>query len=237
LHFWECADFTDETLLKSSKPVLDFIYLLQHSSLEIAMEGMSGMIRRAAPYEQALNQILYGFNHFLHDCQSPLFDDLMYERFLRTVISSEAVPNELRESLREPLEVISRNQPGRPAEDFVFTTKDGREMHLYDIQAHYTLLMFTNPDCSRCKEAEKLLKELPDSVQVLAIHPGDDREGWMQHAYPEGWICGHEAAGKVRDERLYEIQLYPCFYLLDSRKTVLLKEAEISQLIPAGNPI
>ncbi len=231
LHFWDRADFADEALLSSSKPVLDFIYLLQHSGPEVAAEGMSGMIRRAAPYGQALNQLLYAFNHFLHDSQSPLSDDLLYERFLRTVIASDAVPEKVREPLREPLEVICRNQPGSPAEDFVFSTKDGREMHLYDIEAPYILLMFTNPDCSRCREAEKILKELPDSVRVLAIHPGDDIEGWMRHDYPEGWISGHESAGKIRDERLYEIQLYPCFYLLDAKKTVLLKGVGIEKIV------
>lgn len=233
LHFWEKVDFTDVSVLDSSKPALDFIYLLSNTEPSVSDAALSAMLVRSSRHDSALGKLIYWFSHFLHDAKSPLFNDWMYADFLKAAMASDA-PSEIKDVLGLQLEVVERNQTGSKAEDFVFADKEGREYHIFNVDAPYILLMFTNPDCSICREVQEEMSgmELLDKLQkegklkVVAIFPGTDYELWCAHKYPDSWLAGYELSGSIKEERLYEIQYYPCFYLLDSAKNVLIKEAE-----------
>lgn len=237
LHFWEKVDFTDVSVLDSSKPALDFIYLLSNTEPSVSAAALSAMLVRSSRHDSALGKLIYWFSHFLHDAKSPLFNDGMYADFLKAAMVSDA-PSEIKDVLGLQLEVVERNQTGSKAEDFVFADKEGREYHIFNVDAPYILLMFTNPDCSICREVQEEMSgmELLDKLQkegklkVVAIFPGTDYELWRAHKYPDSWQAGYDLSGSIKEERLYEIQYYPCFYLLDSEKNVLIKEAEWGKL-------
>lgn len=237
VRFWDKVDFADPSSLDSSKPILDFIYLLQNIDPTLADASFSRMLQLTGRSEDTIGKVLYWFEHFLHDSQSPLYDDSLYARFLKAVISSDA-PDDVKDGMRFPYEVVTRNQIGEVAEDFSFTDKSAGLQTLHGIDSPYILLMFTNPECSLCRAAESRLGALQalrdlqqrSKLRILAVCPGQDRDAWLAHNYPSGWISGYDESGVIRDKRLYEIQYYPCFYILDSEKKVLLKEGGLEQI-------
>ena len=46
------------------------------------------------------------------------------------------------------LKLVSRNQQGQKATDFVFTRADGSQGRLYELKAPFVVIYFYNPGCS-----------------------------------------------------------------------------------------
>lgn len=236
VRFWDKVDFANTTVLDSSKPVLDFLYLINNARAAVVETAFSRLLELACGNQDSLDKLIYWFSHFLHDSNSPLYDDSLYAEFLKAFLSSGAL-EETKDGMRFPYEVVTRNQIGEVAEDFSFTDKSGELQTLHGIDSPYILLIFTNPECSLCRAAESRLGALQalrdlqqrSKLRILAICPGQDRDAWLTHDCPSGWISGYDDSGVIRDKRLYEIQYYPCFYILDSEKKVLLKEGGLEQ--------
>ena len=134
----------------------------------------------------------------------------------------------------ERINMLQKNQMGQKANDFSFEDKAGLQHRLYDIDAPLILLIFNNPDCSLCQQAEELI-EGDDVIEkicrtgilrIVAITPDADYDEWMRHQYPDNWIVGYDKEKIIYSQRLYDIQRLPCMYLLGRNKKVLLKEAD-----------
>lgn len=233
IHFWDKVDFGNEEILATSKPVLNYIYLLQNSKGVSSQGCLKRLFDLTAEYDEFVGSLLSWFSHFLHDAHSPLYDDLFYSAILNTALESK-VSDDIRNNILSQLKIVDQNQPGQAANNFGFDDKLGNRHMLYDIKAKYLLLVFTNPDCSVCKKTEEAMgsSEMLNSlinkgiVMVLAVCPEDNYEGWLSHAYPQTWINGYDMARELYSNRLYDIQYYPSLYLLDSNKTVLVKESD-----------
>ena len=65
------------------------------------------------------------------------------------------------------------------------------------------------------------------SLKILAIYPDKDIEVWKKYKdeIPSTWINGYDRSLSVREKQIYDLKAIPCLYLLDSAKTVLIKDA------------
>ena len=232
IHFWDRVDFNDEQILETSKPILNYIYLLQNTDDELADKGLRVLFELAAPYEVFLNNLLDWFSKFLHDAHSPLYNDLFYAKVIKTAVDVNA-PDSLKEILAARLRIIDQNQIGKTSNNIVLENKLGESFSLFDIKAQFILVGFTNPVCSLCGKTEKMmLDSVPlnslleaGNLKVLVVCPEDNYDEWLMHEYPDKWIAGYDSTGSISSKRLYDIQYFPSFYLLDSEKVVLMKEA------------
>ena len=75
------------------------------------------------------------------------------------------------------------------------------------------------------------------SLKVLAIYPDRDLDAWHEYAptMPSSWINSYDKGCVIEAERLYDLRAIPAMYLLDSHKTVLVRDstsvAEIEQAV------
>lgn len=234
-HYWDNADFGDTLLLKEPKRVLDFIFLLQVSREEASIHNIalktvdrfSGLGRGVL-----LQDLLYWLNRYLHNSESPMYDDELYLEFIEILMQKNAFGPKT-EELKEIHEILLRNRIGHNAEDFDYVCRDGLSYHLYGIEAEYLIVMFYNPECSRCKNniremcADSTVSKLMSSgiLKILAICPWGDYDEWEKSECPDGWLCGFDKKAIIAAKRLYDIQQLPSLYLLDKNKRVLVKEA------------
>ena len=131
--------------------------------------------------------------------------------------------------------MCSLNSTGTPAADFVFSDAAGRTFSLYDIEAEYTLLFFSNPGCHACEDIIRVLSEqisvssLIESgrLAVLNIYIDEDLAAWYEYMfiYPEDWYNGYDPNGIIRTDTLYNVRAIPSLYILDQDKTVIMKDA------------
>lgn len=133
------------------------------------------------------------------------------------------------------------NRPGEPAADFCFTDSRGNVHNLYEVQAEYTLLLFSNPGCPACREIIATLQNsnLVTSMQaeglmaLLSIYIDEDIAEWHRGLsdYPDTWITGYNHDLTVRDGLLYDVRAIPSLYLLDRDKKVIFKDISAGMLM------
>lgn len=166
---------------------------------------------------------------------SPMRDENCYIFFLQEVLNS-GIPGEAdRERAKFRMEMAMKNRPGTLAHDFAFITREGKESRLLEsLQNKHTLLLFYDPDCGHCSDTIETLRHspIPEWLSVVAIDPETDRALWecSKDALPEEWTIGF-AIDPIQDDETYVFPEMPTLYLLDSKGTVILKEATVNQIL------
>ena len=170
----------------------------------------------------------------LHDPNSPLRNDEYYIPVLESILSSPLLDEYERIAPEYDLEIARKNRIGTIANDFVYTLADGSQHRMHDIEASYTILMFSNPGCPMCREimeeitSSPLLNELTErgDLRTLSLYPDEDLEAWHEHFedMPTSWIRAYDKGQKITLERLYNLSAIPALYLLDNQKRVIIKD-------------
>ncbi len=101
------------------------------------------------------------------------------------------------------------------------------------------LLLFYDPACSHCEETlntlreSTLLRRLTANKQltVVAVDVEVDRQQWVttKDTMPQQWVVGFDESN-IMGRGLYSLTSLPVLYLLDERKTVVLKDPTPAQL-------
>lgn len=257
LHFWDryLSQLTPaDTLPYGGLPKEDmekqmgiFVTLLHQAPSAVGQDAMQAFMdgleaaQRRAPKGHILADMAQLTHHYLYDPASPLRSEELYLPFVSRLAASALVEPSRKMGYEWDARMCALNRPGTPAADFTFVDTRGRTRTLYGIQANFILLIFGNPDCHACKELMEDMSALPDvsaliesgRLKVLDIYIDEDIELWKQKMadYPAAWINGYDPRFIIRTDLLYNVRALPSIYLLDRDKTVLLKDAETSQVL------
>ncbi|MFA6262166.1 MAG: thioredoxin-like domain-containing protein [Bacteroidia bacterium] len=113
---------------------------------------------------------------------------------------------------------------------------------LFNIKADYTVLVFWDPHCGRCKEELPRLLELygklngtvkkEKRIEVYAMASTNDYPEWRkyirEHKLP--WINVHDPNKESNYHRYYDIYSTPVVYLLGKDKRIIAKRLSIEQV-------
>lgn len=124
--------------------------------------------------------------------------------------------------------------PNIQFKDFV----TGKQVHLYDIKAKYTLIVFWASFCSHCTQSLPKLKEIYDKYdrnyfQIIAISVDNEREMFEDMLEEKGYnawynICDF-VGWKTEFAKMFNVNFTPNTFLLDKNK-VLISKPEIEPL-------
>ena len=236
-HFWDEQSIGDTLNFQSPRLLLDYFYLLKLSEKNDAESYANSFISLACRKEQTFGQILYWIDNILYDSSSPQYDERTCMLLMEAVLTSDA-DSVMKLIPAERVRTMKQNAIGEPANNFSFIDKMGQEHSLYDTEAPLLLLVFNNPNCSLCHQAEEEIAgnttiqdmTATGKLKILAITPDAEQDEWEKHPYPESWMTGFDKSKVIYEKRLYDIQRLPSIYLLDSHKRVLLKEADYDRL-------
>lgn len=178
---------------------------------------------------------------YMYDPNSPMRDEDLYMPFADEMSRCPFVPEARRAAYASDAALSSLNCRGTKAADFTFSDRRGRVYSLYGIKADLTILFFSNPGCTACKEIIEALqsdKGINDGiasgrVAVLNIYIDEDLGAWYDYMpiYPESWYNGYDHNHIIRGEEIYNVRAIPSLYLLDKDKKVILKDATTEKLI------
>lgn len=246
LHFWDNYDFEASTSRYTEEARRGafalFLYVLPYNSQAVAGEAIGTLLSRAAVSEDGYWDLLEMAEVALYDPNSPQRNDLLWEQFLRCVVGPKSpLDNLSKERYRSLLEIVSRNQMGSEATDFVYTLADGSKRRLSQTSAPLTLLYFYNPGCSECAHAKSVLDSsgLLEAlhrmgfIEVLAIYPDGDVAEWRKHLadHPSWWTTAYDDGKVITERNLYDLKAIPTFYLLDDMRRVVLKDPDVGMLV------
>ena len=172
---------------------------------------------------------------YLYDPNSPLRNEDHYAFYAARLADSDVVEKVMQEKYAREVRLAAMNKVGTKAADFRFSDKRGRMHTLYGIRSSLTLLFFSNPGCTACKDIIDVLNNDPvisgliaeGTLTVLNIYIDEDLEAWRSYMsiYPEAWYNGFDPDLVIRGETLYNVRAIPSLYLLDKDKVVIMKDA------------
>ena len=76
-------------------------------------------------------------------------------------------------------------------------------------------------------KTSNVLRSVQSKIKIVAIYTGGNGELWSSHLInmPTEWIVGFDSESSVVNNSVYDVRASPSFYILDSKKIVLLKDA------------
>lgn len=238
-HYWDRLDSRDTAFTANPERLkqafLEFTRALPYAPRP--EKGIAAMFDRAATDSVLFLHLVDLSEQILYDPNSEARNEELYIPFLRYIVASERLDEWEKVRPRALLELVSRNRPGAPATDFIYTTEQGgrrKETRLYALKAPYTLLYFNNPDCDDCARVKQVLSESAifaewqrRGLQILSIYLDSDLTIWRKTKYPKAWIKAFDAHDQMHGQQLYDLKAIPTLYLLDGEKRVLIKDAPV----------
>ncbi len=236
-HFWDDFDFAagEEIVAYDTIDIVNAMSeYVSYIPPRDADSLMRALIHRASQSKPVLEFFGMVAEVVLHDPNSPLRNDEYYIPVLESILLSPLLDEYERIAPEYDLEIARKNRIGTQANDFVYTLADGRQHRMHDIEASYTILMFSNPGCPMCREimeqitSSPLLNELTErgDLRTLSLYPDEDLKAWREHFedMPTSWIRAYDKGQKLTHERLYNLSAIPALYLLDRDKRVIVKD-------------
>ncbi len=219
----------------------NWVQVLGMSSRPVAEKSVGRLYDRALACEKkdTSSNVFETFaslvEKYLFDPNSPLRDEDLYGAYASRLAAYEGYTEVQKGKYARDARLCALNKVGSKATDFRFADRRGKMRTLYGVKAPYTLLFFSNPGCEACMSIINVLKDDPQisgmissgRLKVLNIYIDEDLDAWRSYMpiYPEEWHNGFDPDFVIRNETLYNVRAIPSLYLLDSEKTVLLKDA------------
>ena len=260
-HFWDRFTATDSLyycdsvtvngvkILDLEKQVGVFATLVQEIPLKDGVKAMEQFYRRLESFQQAkpegnlFPETVALVSRYFYDPNSPVRSEDLYLPFVSRLATSALVREDYRQGYTWDAKMCALNRIGTSAADFEFIDTAGKRRSLYGIRAPHTLLIFGNPDCQACRELLEQMESYPEisaqiadgSLKVVDIYIDDDIALWKERmaTYPKQWINGYDPSYTIRENLIYNVRAVPSLYLLDAKKTVLLKDATPENVLNA----
>lgn len=241
-HFWDGMDFTDRSRALDSAFVeqnfANFASVLPYATPTGREDGVALLLDAARKAGEEQIDFLYAVAvNYLYNPESPMYNQETFLPFADWAIARGYYADVAQERRAD----IMKNRVGTVAADFAFELRGGGRSALKALRGTPVLLMFYEPDCSQCHEAERALRGVPElgraivegELQMLAVYVGEDRKLWEEHAatLPQEWLVGIDAERAVDRRELYNIGLTPSFYLLDAEGRVQLKDGTLGHVL------
>lgn len=246
-HYWERFDFADTTLVNNrditEQGFVNFIALLADGATpeDLMRESLENWCMAFVGQEHARKVLTQTADDYLFNPNSPFYNEALYGMYLEALLGKLPQTDAMRSAYQFKLELVTRNNVGDKAMDFTYYLPDGtrRTLATTSVKNDRLLLMFYDPECESCHEV--LLQMAADTalaeavrigkLSVLAVYTEGNDEAWRKALpdMPEGWTVGTDREA-VKTGALYDLKAMPSLYLLDGKKTVLLKDAAYEKI-------
>lgn len=244
LHYWDNLDMSDTTFLKSEMMTRHFIEYI--ASLETihpteAARNVKRVMRSMKSHPRCIATFMNHADRYLYNIESPIVNEALYVPFAESIIMSSRLNDVQMARYTYRLEVARKNNPGNQANDFNYITTDGSRTTLHKTPGNMFLIYFHDPECENCKgilemvgKNEKVATMTKEgALTPIMIYTEGYKDIWEKNKgkHPEGWIHGFDSEESIKIKRLYELRAMPSIYLLDSKKSVILKDVMPEELL------
>lgn len=242
--FWDGFDFDKIDLPKNKAGIdrllVDFIVLLDHTEPLEVSTAIGKALDQAKKNPLAFQFFVERLDYRLYNPTSALRNDFYYKDVLNYLIAADEVSEKDKVKYSARLALVEKNLPGLQANNFSFQERTGKKIDLHSLKGNYKLVLFYDPLCNvgnailpNLKLIDKLIQRTKRSkVTLLAVCAIGEENDWVnyQSELPENWINGYDRENIIR-KGLYDLKAFPTIYLIDENNKVLLKDADMEQLV------
>lgn len=249
LEFWSSL-LKDDSLLLDNEDKLDqemsnYIFYLEKLDSTRIVNSIQDAIHHLGSSSN-----LYKFwdkiNHYSYHPNSPVRNDELSLILFQELVKIKDIKESYEVRYNHIIRLLKKNRPGSFANDFNFIDKSGSIQSLYDIKSPLLLVIFYDPNCHTCYDVIKKLESsellsnliIKEKINVLTVNLlNEDIQKSLIHNMPISWMSGSNVNQTIINKELYNILAYPTIYILDHKKRVILKDADLNQTLLYLNSI
>lgn len=247
-HYWELFDFADTTLVNNrdvtEQGFVNFIALLNEGGVteRLARESLENWCGEFMTEAHARKVLMRMADDYLYNPNSPFYNEALYGQYLEVLLNTLPADDVRRSTFDFRLKLLKRNSVGQVATDFAYYLPGGdrRTLAATPVKNDRLLLVFYDPECESCHAVlgqmaadGRLAAAVRNGrLSVLAVYTEGNEAAWRKSLpdMPEGWMVGTDREA-VKNRALYDLKAMPSLYLLDGKKTVLLKDARFENVM------
>lgn len=248
IHYWEQFDFADTTLVNNrdvtEQGFVNFIALLNEGGVtkRLARESLENWCGGFMTEAHARKVLMRMADDYLYNPNSPFYNEVLYGLYLEALLNKLPADDVRRSTFDFRLKLLKRNNVGQKATDFAYYLPGGerRTLAATPVKNDRLLLVFYDPECESCHAVlgqmaadGRLAAAVRNGrLSVLAVYTEGNEAAWRKSLpdMPEGWMVGTDREA-VKNRALYDLKAMPSLYLLDGKKTVLLKDARFENVM------
>lgn len=239
-HFWDRANpkgiFSSKQRLAESFD--DYVSPLRFASADTVHASIAKFMKSI---EKQPNDMLYIADlaeSKLYSDSAEIWSDELLLEFFNPVLKNKRISKDRKERIALISRQLENSMVGKPIKSIDFTASDGSKASWTARSGVPAFIFFYDPECGDCSLARMRLKgdiratELVDAgqIDIVAITPAEPDENWKSYVkdFPEKWIVG---ANPDIDMELDLRNGTPDFYIVDEKGNLLLKHANIDQIL------
>jgi thiol-disulfide isomerase/thioredoxin len=254
-HYWENIDFMDGRLVRTPifeaklKTYLNNWVVQDADSIIYEFNWMIALGRNDPEMFKYL--IGYYVDNYMYPKimgQDKVFLHV-YERYLAGDKPKVDWLNERQmKIIRERALMLMANQLGTQAWDMDLVDTSGKKKPLYGLVADYTVVVFWDVHCGKCREEIPRMdtlyrtKWMKNNVRIYSVMVNEEAaKEWPAYVreHASGWTHVHqtqalrdeeEKAGKPNFRQLYDMRSTPTLFLLDKDKKIIAKSIGLADL-------
>ena len=143
--------------------------------------------------------------------------------------------------MKDRADQLRNNLIGNKAPNLTMIDTNNVYHSMYNVKSKYTLLIFWDANCGKCKEEMPKLVEFYDSINkgkkekffdVYAVSLTPDANDWLKYLREKKlkWLNVYDPQNETNFRRLYDIYSTPVLYLMDENKKIIAKRIDVNQL-------
>ncbi len=244
LHYFDGADFSDTSLLRSnviSSKLIGYLSLYQNSNLtkdqleNEFIKAVDTILSKVSVnryvYEFALDYLIGGFDKYN-------FNRVIEYIAEKSILEEFCEYTEQSSELEKRIETLKRLAIGKEAPDFEVIDLDGKSITLSEIDKDYVVLIFWASWCPHCTQVLPKLRDFYkrqdiDYLEVISISIDTSMSDYQDFIEVGGynWINVCDYKGWESDPaKLFGIYATPTLILLDNNRKILAKPGTIGEI-------
>jgi peroxiredoxin len=249
-HYFDNFDFTDDRIVRT--PIFhprfqNYILKVVPQIPDSIIVAVDFIINKAKGSKEISKWCIFWITNHYETSQYMGMDAVfvhMAKKYYSDKNIAYWVDDALRFKITDRADILNYNLLGKKAQNLTLPDSAGVYQSLYNLKGDYTVVIFWDATCGRCKEEmPKLLdlyKELNKGVKAKANNKIDvfsvsmtvEESLWKsyirEHKLP--WTNVHDPKHESNFRRYYDVYSTPVVYLLGKEKKIIAKRLTVEQL-------
>lgn len=249
-HYFDNFDFTDDRIVRTPifQPRLQsYITKVTLQIPDSIIKAADIVIEKAQKSKEISKWCIYWITNYYETSQYMGMDAVfvhMVQKYYKDKTMTFWVDDALRYKITDRADVLSYNLLGKKAMNLNLPDTSNIYQSLYNLKGDYTVVVFWDATCGRCKEEMPRLLELykemnknidrkkPNKLDVYAVSLTVEPKTWKDYIREQKlpWTNVHDPNHESNFRRYYDVYSTPVVYLLGKDKKIIAKRLSIEQV-------
>ncbi len=248
-HFFDNFDFGDDRIVYT--PVFHskieyYITKLTPQIPDSINKAIDFLVQKTLKNKEVSKWCIYWITNHYETSQYMGMDAVfvhMVDNYYKNPKISYWVDDALRAKIEDRADNLRNNLLGKIAPNLIMPDTGFVMRELHKINAKYTMILYWDANCGRCKEEIPRLKELYEKLnsdktasikkfEVYAVSLTNVAEEWKKYVADNKlkWINVSDLYNNTKFRKLYDIYSTPVIYLLNEKKEIVAKRLSVEQV-------